>query len=104
MIDIFEKYAPRWRSAVRAYARAVWNDGDDHADSKLVKPLENAKRIMYRLRRPDGRIYGTGSSTGSFWNTPQEALAAKKKSGIKDLMIYEYDTQQGEFRGEVMID
>jgi hypothetical protein len=29
MIDIFEQYAPRWRSAVRAYARAVWNDEDD---------------------------------------------------------------------------
>jgi hypothetical protein len=82
----------------------VIDGDDDHTDSKLVKPLENAKRILYRLRYSDGRIYGTGSSTGSFWNTPQEALAAKKKSGIKDLMIYEYDTQAGEFRGEVMID
>ena len=78
--------------------------GSDHADSKLVKPLENARRIMYRLRHPDGRIYGTGSTQGSFWNTPQEASAAKKKSGKRDLMIYEYDTQLGEFVGEVMID
>lgn len=78
--------------------------GDDHTDSKLVKPLQNAKKIMYRLRYPDGRLYGTGSTTGSYWNTPQEALAAKKKSGIKDLMIYEYDTQLNRFVAEVMID
>lgn len=65
---------------------------------------QNAKRILYRLRYPDGRIYGTGSDQGSFWNTPQEASDAKKKSGKRDLMIYEYDTQAGEFRGEVMID
>jgi len=82
----------------------VIDQGDDHTDSKLTKPLENAKRIMYRLRYPDGRLYGTGSTTGSFWNTPQEALAAKKKSGNRDLMIYEYDTQLGRFVGEVMID
>ena len=29
MIDIFEKFAPRWRSAVRDFARAVWNNEDD---------------------------------------------------------------------------
>lgn len=29
MIDIFEKYAPQWRRAVRDYARAVWENDDD---------------------------------------------------------------------------
>jgi hypothetical protein len=79
----------------------------EQTKKREVNTMEKANalpRIMFRLRRPDGRIFGTGSTTGSFWNTPQEALAAKKKSGIKDLMIYEYDRQAGEFRGEVMID
>lgn len=78
--------------------------GTGSPSSKLTRPLSNANRIMYRLRYPDGRLYGTGSASGSFWDTPQKALAVKKKSGLRDLMIYEYDTQLGTFVGEVMID
>ena len=61
------------------------------------------KRIMYRLRYPDGRIYGVGTDIGSYWNTAQEALKEKKNSGIKSLSIYEYATQFNMFGGEVMI-
>ena len=32
MIDIFEKYAPRWRLAVVKYARAVWMGGAEQDD------------------------------------------------------------------------
>lgn len=35
MIDIFEKYAPRWRSAVTRFARAIWH-GDDDEKAELV--------------------------------------------------------------------
>jgi hypothetical protein len=77
-------------------------DGGNNGGGVLTGAL-NSKKIQYRLRFPDGKLYGTGSSEGSFWDTPQKALEAKKKSGIRDLMIYEYDTQLGSFVGEVMI-
>ena len=65
--------------------------------------VKNVQRIMYRLYRPDGRLYGTGSDTGSFWASIDEAKKAREKSGIKDLQIHEYDTQLQRIVAEIMV-
>jgi len=74
------------------------------AVKNAVKEALNSSRIMYRLYYPNSsRLYGTGTTEGSFWPTAQKAKEAREKSGIKDLEIYEYDTEVGARRAEVMI-
>lgn len=91
MVDIFEKYAPRWRQAVRDYARAVWNDEDDddardEFDSRarlFSKRYRHALEAHYAAKGM--RVYrGTLDGKVKEWLTVQAALRDTLKDTVKD--------------------
>lgn len=91
MNDIFEKFAPPWRRAVRDYARAVWNDEDD-ADARAAFD-SRARLFAKRYRRAlEGyyaargvRVYrGTLDGKVKEWLNVQFALRDSMKEMVKD--------------------
>lgn len=91
MIDIFEKFAPRWRQAVRDYARAVWNDEDDDDaraafDSRarlFSKRYRHALEAHYAAKGM--RVYrGTLDGKVKEWLNVQYALRDTLKDTVKD--------------------
>ena len=53
MINIFEKFAPRWRSAVTRYARAIWTNGlsEKKEEDYDKQAIYFAKEYRYALER-----------------------------------------------------
>lgn len=91
MIDIFEKFAPRWRQAVRDYARAVWNDEDDDdaRDEFNSRARLFSKRYRHALEAHYAakgmRVYrGTLDGKVKEWLTVQYALRDTMKETVKD--------------------
>jgi hypothetical protein len=91
MIDIFEQYAPRWRSAVRAYARAVWNDEDDsdaraYFNSRARLFSKRYRRALEQHYAAKGmRVYrGTLDGKVKEWLNVQFALRDTMKEMVKD--------------------
>ena len=91
MIDIFEKYAPSWRNAVRNYARAVWND-EDNIDARSEfdsRARLFAKRYRYALEqhyaRQGMRVYrGTLDGKVKEWLNVQYALRDSMKEMVSN--------------------
>jgi hypothetical protein len=81
MIDIFEKYAPRWRSAVTQYARAIWTGKDDEEselvyDSRAVLFIREYRRALEKHYRDKGMNVYRGTIDGwvKEWLRKQEAM------------------------------
>ena len=91
MINIFEQLAPRWRSAIRAYAKAVWEDADDsdaRADFNDRARLFS-KRYRYALEKHYAakgmRVYrGTLNGKVKEWLNVQYALRDSMNEMVKD--------------------
>lgn len=89
MINIFEKYAPFWRRAVRDFAKAVWNDEEDDDARELFngrarifsKRYRNALERHYAARGM--RVYrGTIDGKVYEWLTNQYALRDSLKEMV----------------------
>ena len=91
MIDIFEQYAPRWKTAVREYARAVWND-EDTIDARAEYDSRArlfAKRYRHALEQHYAskgmRVYrGTLDGKVKEWLSVQYALRDSIPEMVKD--------------------
>lgn len=91
MIDIFQQLAPRWRSAVRAYAKAIWNNEDD-ADARdefnscarlFSKRYRRALESHYAEKGM--KVYrGTLDGKVKEWLNVQYALRDSMKETVKD--------------------
>ena len=89
MINIFEKYAPRWRQAVRDYARAVW-DAEDNIDAReafdararlFSRRYRHALEAHYAARGM--RVYrGTLDGKVNEWLSVQGALRDSMKEMV----------------------
>lgn len=73
------------------------------AVKNAVKEALNGPKLLYRLYTPDNKIYGTGSEIGSFFPTIDKAKEVARKSGRKDLSIYEYFPEYNRRGGEIMV-
>lgn len=91
MIDIFKQLAPRWRNAVRDYARAIWNHEDDE-DARVNFNLR-ARLFSRRYRSALESYYAAkgmriyrGTLTGKVkeWLNVQYALRDSMKEMVKD--------------------
>lgn len=91
MINIFEKFAPSWRRAVRDYARALWNDEDaqdareafDTRARSFSKRYRHALESYYAAR--EMRVYrGTLDGKVREWLDVQYALRDSMKEMVKD--------------------
>jgi hypothetical protein len=91
VIDIFEKYAPQWRRAVKEYARAVWNDEDSieareeyDARARLFsKRYRHALEQHYAARGM--RVYrGTLDGKVHEWLSVQGALRDSMKEMVSN--------------------
>lgn len=81
MINIFEKYAPRWRNAVTRFARSIWyNTDDDKAEIIYdAQALRFSREYRYELekyyRNRGMNIYrGTIDGWVKEWLNRQEAM------------------------------
>lgn len=91
MINIFEKYAPQWRRAIRDYARALWNNADMQDARELFNSRARlfSRRYRYALEAhyaaKQMRVYrGTLDGKVKEWLTIQSALRDTLKDTIKD--------------------
>ena len=91
MINIFEKFAPQWRRAVREYARAVWNDEDtidarEKFDSRARLFSKRYRHALEQYYAAKGmKIYrGTLSGKVKEWLDVQHALRDSMKEMVKD--------------------
>jgi hypothetical protein len=91
MNNLFEQFAPRWRSAVRDYARAIWNDEDsDDARTKFNSRASLfSRRYRYALETHYAakgmRVYrGTLDGKVKEWLNVQYALRDSMDEMIKD--------------------
>ena len=91
MINIFENLAPRWRSAIRDYARAVWNDEDsiDAREEFNSRARLFSKRYRHALEAHYAakgmRVYrGTLDGKVKEWLNVQYALRDTMKETVKD--------------------
>ena len=82
MIDIFEKYAPQWRRAVKEYARAVWNE-EDSIDAREVYDAR-ARLFSKRYRHALEQHYA--------------ALGMRVYRGTLDGKVHEWLSVQGALR------
>ncbi len=91
MINIFEKFAPRWRCAVRDYARAVWND--ENTDDARAEFNSRARLFAKRYRHALEDHYaakgmhvyrGTLDGKVKEWLNIQYALRDTMKETVKD--------------------
>lgn len=89
MIDIFEKYAPQWRRAVKEYAHAVWNEEDSidarekyDARARLFsRRYRHALEAHYAARGM--RVYrGTLDGKVNEWLSVQGALRDSMKEMV----------------------
>jgi hypothetical protein len=91
VIDVFEKYAPQWRRAVKEFARAVWND-EDSIDARAEYDSRArlfSKRYRYALERyytdKGMRVYrGTLDGKVKEWLSVQYALRDSIPEMVKD--------------------
>lgn len=91
MIDIFKQLAPRWRMAVREYARAIWNreDMDDARGSFNLRAHIFSRRYRRSLEQHYAakgmRVYrGTLDGKVREWLTVQYALRDTLQETVKD--------------------
>lgn len=91
MIDVFEKYAPQWRRAVKEFARAVWND-EDSIDARAEYDSRArlfSKRYRHALEQHYAskgmRVYrGTLDGKVKEWLSVQYALRDSIPEMVKD--------------------
>jgi hypothetical protein len=91
MIDIFEKYAPQWRRAVKEYARSIWN-GKDSIDARELydtRARTFSRRYRYALERyytaRGMKVYrGTLDGKVHNWLTEQSALRDSMKELVSN--------------------
>lgn len=81
MTDIFEKFAPRWRSAVSRYARAIWHNGVTqkidwaYNKSAVLFSREYRYALERHYERKGMRVYrGTLDGWVNEWLRKQDAL------------------------------
>jgi len=91
MINIFKQLAPRWRNAVREYAKAVWEnaDDDDARASFNLRARLFSKRYRHALESyyaaKNMRVYrGTLDGKVKEWLTVQAALRDTLKDTVRD--------------------
>ena len=91
MINIFEKFAPSWRRAIRDYARAIWNgEADDDAraafDSRARLFSKRYRAALEGHYAAEGmRVYrGTLDGKVREWLDVQFALRDSMKEMVKD--------------------
>jgi len=89
MIDIFEKYAPQWRRAVKEYAHAVWNEEDsiDAREAYDARARLFSKRYRHALEQYYSargmRVYrGTLDGKVHEWMKVQGALRDSMKEMV----------------------
>jgi hypothetical protein len=85
LIDIFEKYAPQWRRAVKEYARAVWNDEDSIIAREEYD--ERARAFSKRYRHALEQHYA--------------ALGMRVYRGTLDGKVHEWLQAQGALRASM---
>ena len=104
MIDIFEKFAPRWKSSVARFAKAIWiNEDDEKAEKKYNKQAllfskEYRNALEKHYAKKGMRVYkGTIDGWVVEWLKKQDALketlrviAGEKKDKLVQDAITKY--------------
>ena len=89
MINIFEKYAPRWQRVVKDYAFGIWRQ-EDANDARLdfgIKALQFSRTYRHALEKyyenKGLHVYrGTLDGKVKEWLTQQDALRDSLKTMI----------------------
>lgn len=111
MINIFEKFAPRWRNAVVKYARAIWTNGlsekkENEYDRQAVYFAKEYRHAMEKHYDKKGMKVYRGTLDGYVfeWLKKQDALkdilkqvaADKKDKLVKDALEKLKDTKDAQ--------